>query len=256
MQSLYGAIANTNKKEIMAISVDTVYQKVLALANKEQRGYITPQEYNLLANKAQLLIFEQYFYDIDKALKTHGNSTEYSDKIDILAEKIVPFENFKVAMSAVSGNELTLPTSTAVHKLGTVFYAAGAYDVEVERVEKNALHYMERTALAAPTDARPVYIRKVRSSIKIFPSSPSVAYSTSNVTCNYINKPRDVVWGYVVANNKALYDSTLSYNFELQDGEENELVYKILELSGVVLNKPGIVEIAGKEDNELIVKKQ
>ena len=37
----------------MAISVDTVYQRVLALANKEQRGYITPQEFNLFANQAQ-----------------------------------------------------------------------------------------------------------------------------------------------------------------------------------------------------------
>ena len=45
----------------MAISVDTVYQKVLAMANKEQRGYITPQEFNLLADKVQLEIFESYF---------------------------------------------------------------------------------------------------------------------------------------------------------------------------------------------------
>ena len=47
----------------MAISVDTVYQRVLAIANKEQRGYITPQEFNLLANQAQIEIFESYFYD-------------------------------------------------------------------------------------------------------------------------------------------------------------------------------------------------
>ena len=46
----------------MAVSIDTVYQRVLALANKEQRGYITPQEYNLLANQAQMAIFESYFY--------------------------------------------------------------------------------------------------------------------------------------------------------------------------------------------------
>ena len=36
------------------VSIDTVYQKVLAIANKEQRGYITPLEFNLLANQAQL----------------------------------------------------------------------------------------------------------------------------------------------------------------------------------------------------------
>ena len=38
----------------MAINIDTVYQKVLAFANKEQRGYITPQEFNLFADQAQL----------------------------------------------------------------------------------------------------------------------------------------------------------------------------------------------------------
>ena len=37
----------------MAVSVDTVYQRVLAILNKEQRGYVTPQEFNLFANQAQ-----------------------------------------------------------------------------------------------------------------------------------------------------------------------------------------------------------
>ena len=48
------------------ISIDTVYQKVLALANKEQRGYITPQDFNLFADQAQKEIFEQYFYDLNQ----------------------------------------------------------------------------------------------------------------------------------------------------------------------------------------------
>ena len=256
MRSLYGAIVNYNKKEIMAISIDTVYQRVLAIANKEQRGYITPQEYNLLANQAQLLIFEQYFYDIEKAIITHGNSTEYSDGIDILTEKISPFEKWKVAMSAVSGNEGTLPTSTTVHKLGTVFYAAGAYDVEVERVEKNELHYMERTALATPTDARPVYVRKSDTVIKLFPASPTVSYTTGNVTCNYIAKPSQATWGYVVVNNQAMYDAPTSTDFDLQASEESELVYKILELSGIILNKPGLVQAAQNEETALIAQKQ
>ena len=42
----------------MAININRVYQTVLALANKEQRGYITPQEFNLFANHAQLEIFD------------------------------------------------------------------------------------------------------------------------------------------------------------------------------------------------------
>ena len=50
----------------MAVNIDTVYQRVLAFANKEQRGYVTPQEFNLFANQAQMDIFEQYFYDINQ----------------------------------------------------------------------------------------------------------------------------------------------------------------------------------------------
>ena len=77
----------------MAVNVDTVYQRVLTIANKEQRGYITPQEFNLLANQAQLEIFEQYFYDINQFNRINGNNTEYSDMLNILGEKISPFES-------------------------------------------------------------------------------------------------------------------------------------------------------------------
>ena len=57
----------------MAVSINNVYQKVLAIANKEQRGYITPQEFNLFANQAQMEIFEQYFYDLNQFSRILGN---------------------------------------------------------------------------------------------------------------------------------------------------------------------------------------
>ena len=232
----------------MAIIVDTVYQRVLALANKEQRGYITPQEFNLFANHAQMDIFEQYFYDLNQFDRGKGNDLEYSDMINILEEKISVFEKFKVSMSAVSGNQTTLPTD--VYRLGTVFYAAGSFDVEVEKVGKKELEYMLRTSLAAPVASRPVYVRKSNTLLKLFPASPSVSYTTGNVTCNYIAKPAAVNWTYNVVAGNALYNSTSAdaQDFELHESEETELVYKILELAGISLNKPGLVQLAGQED--------
>tara|TARA_R110000803_G_scaffold68947_1_gene131066 strand:+ start:472 stop:1197 length:726 start_codon:yes stop_codon:yes gene_type:complete len=232
----------------MAIIVDTVYQRVLALANKEQRGYITPQEFNLFANHAQMDIFEQYFYDLNQFDRGKGNDLEYSDMINILEEKISVFEKFKVSMSAVSGNQTTLPTD--VYRLGTVFYAAGSFDVEIEKVGKKELEYMLRTSLAAPVASRPVYVRKSNTLLKVFPASPSVSYTTGNVTCNYIAKPATVKWTYNVVNDNALYNASASdaQNFELHESEETELVYKILELAGISLNKPGLVQLAGQED--------
>lgn len=230
------------------VNIDSVYQKVLALANKEQRGYITPQEFNLFANHAQMDIFEQYFYDLNQFDRSKENDLEYSGMMNVLEEKISVFEKFKVVMSAMSGNQATLPTD--LYRLGTVFYGAASYDVEVEKVGKKELEYMLRTSLAAPVDARPVYVRKSDTLLKIFPASPSTSYSTSNITCNYIKKPTKVVWTYNVVAGNALYNSTAAdaQNFELHASEETELVYKILELAGVTLNKPGLVQLAGTED--------
>tara|TARA_R110001592_G_scaffold156209_2_gene386504 strand:+ start:9857 stop:11050 length:1194 start_codon:yes stop_codon:yes gene_type:complete len=88
----------------MSVSINTVYQKVLAIANKEQRGYITPQEFNLFADQAQKEIFEQYFYDINQFNRVPGNQTEFSDQLYMLEEKISAFRVNDVYM--VSSTEL------------------------------------------------------------------------------------------------------------------------------------------------------
>jgi hypothetical protein len=238
------------KKEIMAVNVDTVYQRVLTIANKEQRGYITPQEFNLLATQAQLEIFEQYFYDINQFNRINGNQTEYSDMLNILGEKISPFEKWKQS-GTVSDNEVTLSSATPnpVYRLGTVFYANGALDVEVELVNKNELVYFERSCLTKPNADRPIYVRKTDNIIKVFPTTLTM----DNVTFNYVAKPSDVKWGYEMINatsNEALYNASKSTNFELTLAEETNLVVKILELAGITIKDPGLYQISDKEETE------
>ena len=63
---------------------------------------------------------------------------------------------------------------------------------------------------------------------------------TSSVTVECFCAPRDVSWAYVVVNEKALYNANAAVDFELHRSEENTLVYKILELAGIVMNKPGL----------------
>ena len=81
----------------MAVSVDRVYQRVLTLANKEQRGYITPQEFNLLANQAQMTIFESYFYAKnlrDRKEPVRSNEVDETDIGELLDRKLAPFQEF------------------------------------------------------------------------------------------------------------------------------------------------------------------
>ena len=105
----------------MAVSINTVYQRVLGILNKEQRGYVTPQEFNLFANQAQMDLFEQYFYDINQFGRIPGNSTEFSDMLKTLNEKISLFETQANLVYLNSSNgTFSLPSN--LYRLGTVIH--------------------------------------------------------------------------------------------------------------------------------------
>ena len=100
------------------ILIDTVYQRVLAIANKEQRGYVTPQEFNLLANQAQMETFEGYFTVKASLVGVTGNETEYSDAIKTINERISLFKTHNHLTK--SGSFFLHPSD--MYKLGTVWY--------------------------------------------------------------------------------------------------------------------------------------
>ena len=212
------------------ILVDTVYQRVLALANKEQRGYITPQEFNLLANQAQMEIFEQYFYDQKSEDKNLKNSTEFSNVDEMLDEKI---SIFKVTQAlSVSGSTGALPTN--MYRLGSLFYASSL--IEVEQVTEEELMYLQQSPLAKPNVYCPAFVRSGGGTVTLYPAPVDA------IDLNYIKIPNKVIWGYSVINDKALYNGTpgVSVNFQLHRSDETELVYKILSLAGITIAKPGL----------------
>ena len=82
-------------------------------------------------------------------------------------------------------------------------------------------------------------------------SAATTAINTSGeLTAETISLPEAVEWGYVVVNGEALYNSTTSTNFSLHASEESNLVIKILELAGITINKPGLVQIASNEEQQ------
>jgi len=224
----------------MAINVDTVYQRVLALADKEQRGYITPQEFNLFANQAQLDIFEQYFYDLNQFNRLPGNSTTYADMVTLLNEKIDVFEKFRQDVTMGSNGAGTLPAN---HKMGELSYNNSGTYVKVEKISQNELNNYINSPLTSPSTSRPIYINTSATAIQVYPTT-----ITSGVTCNYIAKPTDVNWGYTEINGAALYNSASSTDFELHASEEKNLVIKILALAGISIADPNLYQIAAQEE--------
>ena len=80
----------------MAVSVNTVYQTVLYILNKEQRGYVTPAEFNSIADLAQKEIFNSYFPDGNQQNRVvqnnQENDTEFFNMFKDISYKLHPFE--------------------------------------------------------------------------------------------------------------------------------------------------------------------
>jgi len=143
----------------MAINIDTVYQRVLVIANKEQRGYITPQQFNLFANQAQFDIFENYFFKLGAIEFSQKNNSQYNDIKKLTIEKIQPFEVSREQLS-VTATHAILPTN--LYRLGEVFRdgsAAGLENIMVEEVTEKELIQIERSPLANYNLKRPVLVR-------------------------------------------------------------------------------------------------
>jgi len=231
------------------VSIDTVYQRVLAIINKENRGYLTPQEFNLFANQAQNEVFDQYFFDLNQYKRLKDNSTEYANLYKITNEKLSKFK--KNATLTYSIDHFNLPSD--IHKLGTVIYNN---TMPIDEVDTKTLLEYQLSKLTTPTTNNPVYIQNIANtqgdwSIKIYPTTIN-----SSITANYVRKPVEVNWSYTNVNGTALYNAGNSQNFELHETEETALVLKILLYAGISIKDPDIAGIADNKETKKITQEK
>ena len=94
----------------MAINVNTVYQTVLLILNKEQRGYMTPVEFNKIGTQVQLEIFEKYFEDLNQQIRIPQTNTDYADRVVNLDEKISIFKT--IGNTTYANGSFSLPAES------------------------------------------------------------------------------------------------------------------------------------------------
>ena len=74
--------------------INSVRNTVLAIANKNNYGYIAPQDFNLYAQQAQMDLFEDYFYQYNSWIVKQNqrvSGTGYADIVKSLVEVIDEF---------------------------------------------------------------------------------------------------------------------------------------------------------------------
>lgn len=111
--------------------INSVRNTVLTILNKNNYGYISPSDFNLMAKQAQMEIFEEYFADYNDTINRENvrpsnapsavmlaSNAGYADKKKAIEEAIETFSTTKF-LSHSSGNLFFLPSLTTT---GDNFY--------------------------------------------------------------------------------------------------------------------------------------
>ena len=227
----------------MAVSIDTVYQRVLAIANKEQRGYITPQEFNLMADRVQKEVYDSYFHDFKTLDMKPTKDLPWADEMELLQEKLGHFSSASEITITGGSAGFTLPINT--YKIISVVDKATGNPIEEMSIRE--IKYIEQHPLTKATKNRMVWVRDGMSSVNQVDFSRAKIYPQPDedlqIVVDFYMRPRIPKWGYVVINEKPLYNANTSHDFQLHASEENIITAKMLALFGVIINKQELIAI-------------
>ena len=231
----------------MAINVNTVYQTVLSILNKESRGFLTPGEFNKIGSQVQLDILDQNFYDYNRAVikQNAGRAVEdYGNIPEKIEQKLDPF--FKQADITLTNGIGTLPTD--LYK--TINISITNKTIQLEKVNKKNLSYLLSSPLTKPTTSYPVYYQRA-TDIIVEPALSDGSWTLGNLLIEYIKVPSEPVWNSSADSNGALtYNSSGSTDFTLHESDRVQLILGILKYAGLVIQDAAVVQAASAEENK------
>ena len=228
--------------------INSVRNTVLSILNKNNYGYISPSDFNLLAKQAQMEIYEEYYSSYNKTVNMENarmSGTEYADIKNPIAETLETFlRNDTLVQVAPGTNQYYYPSLTTtgyntymVSRL-TCFDPTGTSRLgDAEKIANARIYMLLDSMLTAPTTKYPAYTID-GDIITVYPDTINGA---SSLKCSYFRVPKDPKWTYVnlISNGEPSFDpSQPDYqDFELPAEDEYKLITKMLEYCGIEIRE-------------------
>jgi hypothetical protein len=246
-------------------SVNTVYTALKNLANKDQRGFITPAVFNSFAGVAQLNVYNSLFdkLALGNASRTRQLSGERETApLKQIREDLARF-NKEATISQTSSTDQTFAKPADLGRIISAktfgsFILGQTTSIPIDLIYDEAkIEYILRSTLSVPTETRPVGL--VSHVLEVYPTS------IKKIKLRYYKLPESVAavspqgrstnpptFGYITSTNVEIYNPATSFDFELPDQYVPELVIEIAKMVGVNLRDSEVYAYAaqGQQPNQ------
>ncbi len=241
-------------------SVNEVYSALKNLANKDERGFITPKVFNTFTTIAQNKIFNDLFNEMSKAKTLRMRNVDAKEYLSFnkrLQEDLAYFSK-ESSLSQVSGvfskpedlaRVISMKTSGAY-----VFGTSTSTPIDVV-YDESKIEYILQSDLSAPSATHPVAI--LGEDIEVFPTS------VKKIKVRYYKYPegRSVSTGarsalsprYNATNlgaSNEVFNVATSVDFELPDHYVPNLVLEIGKMIGINLRDNDVFAYTSGEEQK------
>lgn len=215
------------------MNVNDMYRICQFAINKAQNGYLTPSDFNLVINQAQISYqdyllgeFQQYQYGRPQA------RVNYSQNEDI-RQRLTPL----ILQTTLSPNTTT----------GVVAYPANFLQVDA-MWESDGLHrirfvpqdslYSYYNSEIDPVVSNPIYLLQ-KDQFQFYPKN--IVSISGTPILSYVRSAPDIIWAYTTVSGRPVYNSGGSQQPVWYDVDILEIITRALKLIGLNL-QDGMVE--------------
>jgi hypothetical protein len=243
-------------------SVNRVYSALKDIANKDQRGFVSPAVFNSLAAVAQMNIYNRLFDEHAKVKRLRNaqlDGARDKSRFKQLNEDLAYFS--KTATLSVNSDGVFVKPSD----LGRIISASTIGKLLLGQINKTQVQMIYDESimdnillsdLSKPSESAPVGM--VGQSIEVFPTS------IKKISLRYYKIPEGInpttsarvasspKFGYTSVSGKEIYSGSNSVDFELPEHYFEELVIEIAKLIGINLRDQDVYNYSKAEETRIV----
>ena len=226
------------------MNINDVHKTILYFVNKEQNAFITPAEIDLVLDKAQLVLFNQYHTNpklpSNVQAKNYGDSQRIDDALSAFKSKYtftsLTSPSGVVTLPADYMHLISLFTTVYNAQLGRNVYSSVQVMNEEELIER-----LESQVIPVTADD-PIAIMNSQNRIQLFPEAPA----TGGVY--YFRRPAVPVFGYTQSGRTITYNPLTSTQLEWRDADIMNIIVIALSYYGLNMSSEMIAQFANVKE--------
>jgi hypothetical protein len=243
-------------------SIKVVYDTLLNLVNKDQKGFVTPSVFNSFAGIAQMNIYNRLFDDLKDA---HRNKRAGFDPgrdkslLKRINEDLSVFSRTKSLqrVDGVFAKPDDIGRIISATTFGSILLGQSTRAPIEMCYDEDKIDRILRSNISSPTEEFPIAL--ISDDIELFPTS------INRMRLKYYKVPQSVdtegqpstnspTYGSVLFGSGEVYNSENSFDFELPNHYIGMLVIEISELIGINLRDAVVQQFGNTE--QMLLKQQ